>query len=149
MSNINALSNLHNYSQNDTKSKRDSLGKDEFLHLLITQLKYQDPLKPMEDKEFISQMAQFSSLEQIQNLSNVMERSQSNLISEIKLLRQDLANNKGYEEIVNEIKKLNTDLAYDNMYLSSKIDELINELRALKEASSVEENSIESMITEI
>jgi len=53
------------------KSERNTgeLGKDDFLNLLVMQLRYQDPLNPTDDKEFIAQMAQFSALEQMQNLN--------------------------------------------------------------------------------
>ena len=53
-----------------TSDAYSALGKDEFLQLLVTQMQYQDPLNPTSDTEFIAQMAQFSSLEQMQNLNN-------------------------------------------------------------------------------
>jgi flagellar basal-body rod modification protein FlgD len=54
-------------------SATDRLGKQDFLQLLVAQLRNQDPMKPMEDREFVTQLAQFSALEAMQNLDKRME----------------------------------------------------------------------------
>ena len=65
------IQDIINASENKAKERNtDGLGKDDFLRLLITQLTHQDPMNPVDDKEFIAQMAQFSTLEQMQNMSS-------------------------------------------------------------------------------
>ncbi len=59
------------------RKAQGTLDKDAFLQLLVTQLRYQDPLSPMDDKQFIAQMAQFTSLEQMQNMNKSFQLSQS------------------------------------------------------------------------
>ncbi len=54
------------------KSASDVLGKEDFLKMLTAQMQYQNPLDPMNDQEFIGQMTQFSSLEQLQNMNETM-----------------------------------------------------------------------------
>jgi flagellar basal-body rod modification protein FlgD len=62
----------------DEKSTKDAgtLGKDDFLRLLVAQLQHQDPMNPMDNAEYMGQLASFSTLEQITNVGD-----------EIKLLR--------------------------------------------------------------
>jgi flagellar basal-body rod modification protein FlgD len=65
-----------NKTLNDGKGARASsvLDRNDFLKILITQLSHQDPTQPMNDKEFVAQMAQFSSLEQITNMSEGLSK---------------------------------------------------------------------------
>jgi flagellar basal-body rod modification protein FlgD len=56
------------------KAGSSNLDRDDFLKLLITQLQHQDPTSPVEDKDFIAQMAQFSSLEQMTNMSSGFQK---------------------------------------------------------------------------
>ena len=54
-------------------SKGNSLGQDAFLKLLVTQLTHQDPTKPMDNSEYITQLATFSQLEQLTKISDSVE----------------------------------------------------------------------------
>lgn len=60
-----------------TEASNNTLGKDAFLQLLVTQMKYQDPLNPSTDTEYVAQLATFSQLEQLQNLGTTMTNSQA------------------------------------------------------------------------
>ena len=56
-----------------TRTVDNELGKDAFLQILVAQMANQDPLSPSSDTEFIAQMAQFSALEQMQNMNSAMQ----------------------------------------------------------------------------
>lgn len=74
-------------------SSMKSVGKDEFMKLLLAQLKNQDPLKPMDGTDFAAQLAQFSSLEQLRNLNSTLETHSVNQMT------------LGYAQSVNMIGK--------------------------------------------
>ncbi|GLO65999.1 MULTISPECIES: flagellar hook assembly protein FlgD [Oceanobacillus] len=66
-------SSLYLNNQQKVRTPSQELGKEEFLKLLMVQLQNQDPTSPMDDSQFMSQMATFSSLEQMMNMSNSIE----------------------------------------------------------------------------
>lgn len=106
-----------NTSSKKGANKYGDMGKNDFLALLIAQLKYQDPLNPMEDKEFIGQLTQFSTLEQITNMSSNMEKflaSQQNqgIASAASMIGRDVRDAQGKGGVVTGIA-----LEEDGLYL--------------------------------
>jgi flagellar basal-body rod modification protein FlgD len=86
-----------------TDKPKNDLDKDAFLRLLTTQLANQDPLNPMEDREFIAQLAQFSSLEQMQTLNKTTEQKSEEMLESLEHmnLNQIQANVEILKEILN------------------------------------------------
>lgn len=96
---VNSYTNLANISTTSassasavTTATNNELGKDAFLKLLIAELSNQDPTNPVEDREFISQMATFSSLEQMQNMNATLESmSEANKFSAVSYIGKAVA----------------------------------------------------------
>lgn len=125
-----------------TSSKIDVMGKDDFLNLLVTQLKYQDPLNPTDSADFTAQLAQFSSLEQLENVNTNLEllgdaygnMNNSQAISYIGKIVNSLGNSISLKgEDIDDIQynlSADADVVYANIY-----DEAGNMVKTLKETS--------------
>jgi flagellar basal-body rod modification protein FlgD len=66
-------------STQDVSGKNAQMGKDQFLKLFVAQLQHQDPMNPMEDADFMGQMASFSTLEQVTNMAAANQAIATNL----------------------------------------------------------------------
>jgi flagellar basal-body rod modification protein FlgD len=75
--------------------KNEQISKDQFLQLLVTQLKNQDPLDPMKSEEFAVNLAQFSQLEQLVSINNKIEDKSTDLSSLATYLGQEVVLNSG------------------------------------------------------
>jgi len=76
---IKVLDEISKNKENNDKLKSQDMDKDAFLKILMTQLQHQDPMSPLQDKDFIAQMAQFSSVEQLGGLGTSMKQTNETL----------------------------------------------------------------------
>ncbi|SMP47251.1 flagellar hook capping FlgD N-terminal domain-containing protein [Anoxynatronum buryatiense] len=93
------------YDPQQSSQNNSVLDKDAFLRLLVTQLSNQDPLSPMEDREFIAQMAQFSSLEQMQNLNDSYKANHEEIMDHMIHMNNNIVNSQ--TTIATQLTKLN------------------------------------------
>jgi flagellar basal-body rod modification protein FlgD len=95
-------------SQQATTSQKGILGKDDFLKMLVTQLRHQDPMNPMDGSEFAAQLAQFSSLEQLSNINTNLQDS----MAVNQLLTQAISNTMSASLIGKEVRASASSFAY-------------------------------------
>jgi len=94
---VNGVVQQSNTANAQETTASNELGKDAFLQLLVCQMQNQDPLNPSTDTEFVSQLATFSQLEQLQNLSSSYETSQAfSLVGKNVILETTDANKNSY-----------------------------------------------------
>lgn len=158
---------LDEYGTQTLPKKRvggSDLSKDAFLNLLTTQLRYQNPLEPTNDKEFLAQMAQFTALEQMNNMYSAFQFSQANAMinknveAEIKndqtgditkvmgkVVAVNVKENKQYllvqsedgkqrEVELSKVKVINDGTTVDAEVLAKQIAELTNKVADLESA---------------
>jgi flagellar basal-body rod modification protein FlgD len=100
------INSVANGVTKSTVAESTVLGKDDFLHLLITQLQNQDPLNPADSTEFTAQLAQFSSLEQLSNVNDNLVQLQNletstNNSQAVSLLGKEITANGNFLKLSN------------------------------------------------
>lgn len=100
VNNSTAAADVNKAVEAASKEAGGSLDKDAFLQLLVTQMKYQDPLEPTDNTEYVSQLATFSELEEMQNMVQTSDRQRAgSLIGQYAVMAvNDSTGNTKYHE---------------------------------------------------
>ncbi|MCM1123879.1 MAG: flagellar hook capping protein [Eubacterium sp.] len=163
-------------AKENVKKAGSGMDKDAFLQLLVAQMKYQDPLEPTSNTEYISQFATFSSLEQMQNMSATLELSRaSTLVGQTVLMKVTdstgkttqvqgnvdfvvYENNKAYLSIGGELYSMDDlDTVADKKYLDAyalaadfmNIYKKLPEIGILSDADRENVEKLESMLADM
>lgn len=117
----------------------DKIGKDAFLQLLVAQLKYQDPLGPSTNQDFLGELAQFTTVEELQNLASSMSSAMSHssalsLVGKNVIIEDGLSSGSedtkqvgGYVEFVQIIEGKTYVSVNGNLYLSDDVTAVIDD----------------------
>ncbi|MDM8534625.1 flagellar hook capping FlgD N-terminal domain-containing protein [Clostridiaceae bacterium HSG29] len=133
--NLDYLDSIKNDESNNKLIKEQEMGQDAFLKLLMAEMQYQDPLDPMDNKDTIAQMAQFTSVEQLGKINNSIETSSEE--SKLSLM-----------ELQNSIADLNKNLVGSGSVNEDKLDEINdNQTKILNEMIKLN-NSLSAYFTE-
>lgn len=124
-----------NYSSDKPAKKTgsDSMNQDAFLQILAAEMQYQDPLEPSSNTEWVSQMATFSQIEELQSVSSgIKEQGAHNLVGKRVILEvEDSAGNSKYVTGVVQCTEKIGDKTYfsidDNLYEASKLYSVVDE----------------------
>jgi flagellar basal-body rod modification protein FlgD len=103
---------------NASQTVKTTLGKDDFLKLLVMQMQYQDPLQPMDNTQFVAQLAQFSALEQMTNVAN----AQTNTLQAIQGLGQATQLGVGFQLLGEAVQIHTADQTYNGIVTMIKND---------------------------
>ena len=132
-------------STSEPKEYNSSLDKDAFLKLLVAQMKYQDPLEPDKNNEFIGQMAQFSALEQSQNSNKAVRMNSANsMVNKLVKATYKAEDSTESKELIGLVEKVM--IKSDDIYLTidvlgTKYDVKFDDVTEVTEL----ENSVEQI----
>jgi len=171
--NLDYLNSIKNDEKNNKLIKNQEMGQDAFLKLLMAEMQNQDPMNPMDSKDTVAQMAQFSTVEQLTKVSDAVVKGNEEARESILIIEEALAKlnnnlvdsgalnsskldviNESQQELINQMIKQNNSLsAYETESTTSESTEVIenvdlSDAEDTEVTSDVESNQVSEEVSE-